>query len=199
MIIFINVVYYYQMNIHSKLPSLYQNSVVCILIKSLYWGKWGNFCRLKSNLDLNRHCLVLEFSHRLRRVLYSCILQIHCTFYRYKGTTIEILKIFIDNKACSQFLRYDCHDSVISHQGKMWAHWKDRYGNKVNYWPGGEVNGYGCACGVDKTCAGDNAESKHSGSVLLILQTVYSLILCLSNKRGHLNEHERFGWLPFNV
>ena len=40
----------------------------------------------------------------------------------------------------------------------MWAYWKDRYGNKVNYWPGGEVNGYGCACGVDKSCAGDYSE-----------------------------------------
>ena len=40
----------------------------------------------------------------------------------------------------------------------MWAHWKNRYGNKVNYWPGGEANGYGCACGVDKSCAGNYLE-----------------------------------------
>ena len=41
----------------------------------------------------------------------------------------------------------------------MWAYWKDRYGNKVNYWPGGEANGYGCACGVNKSCAGDYSQT----------------------------------------
>ena len=75
-------------------------------------------------------------------------------FCRYQGVNIEHLKTFVDRQSCTQFLRYDCYHSVISPSGIMWAYWKDRYGNKVNYWPGGEANRHGCACGVDKSCAG---------------------------------------------
>ena len=77
-------------------------------------------------------------------------------FCRYQAVNIEHLKAFVDRNTCTQFLRYDCHGSVINWTGLMWAYWKDRYGNKVKYWPGGEANGHGCACGVDKSCAGDN-------------------------------------------
>ena len=75
--------------------------------------------------------------------------------YRDQRVTFENLREFVDKKICSQFLRYDFHHSLISNQGAMWAYWKDRYGNKVNYWPGGEAIGRGCACGVDKSCAGE--------------------------------------------
>ena len=77
-------------------------------------------------------------------------------FCRYQAVNNEHLKAFVNRKTCTQFLRYDCYNSVIISQGNMWAYWKDRYGNKVNYWPGGEANGYGCACGLKKSCAGDN-------------------------------------------
>ena len=53
--------------------------------------------------------------------------------------------------------RYDCHGSNLSPE---FAHWKDREGNKMSYWPGGK--GRGCACGVNKTCAG--------GELILLLE-----------------------------
>ena len=47
------------------------------------------------------------------------------------------------------FLDMTAMPSILTHE---YAHWKDREGNKMNYWPGGK--GTGCACGVTKTCAG---------------------------------------------
>ena len=48
----------------------------------------------------------------------------------------------------------------------MVAYWKDRDGNKMNYWPGGK--GLGCACGVDKSCVGGELANRSSTGTLSV-------------------------------
>ena len=64
--------------------------------------------------------------------------------------------------------RYDCHGSVLSQGSGMIAYWRDREGNKVNYWPGGK--GLGCACGVDKSCIGGEFEISVTFRVVVVLK-----------------------------
>ena len=56
---------------------------------------------------------------------------------------------------CSQFLRYDCHGSLITFRGQVWTYWVSRDGKKMDYWPGGPTDSIGCACGITKTCDGN--------------------------------------------
>ena len=56
---------------------------------------------------------------------------------------------------CSQFLRYDCHGSLITFRGQVWTYWVSRDGQKMDYWPGGPADSIGCTCGATKTCDGN--------------------------------------------
>ena len=55
---------------------------------------------------------------------------------------------------CEQFIKYECHGSVILYNGNPYGWWVSRDGVKMKYWGGaGPQDSYKCACGVTKQCA----------------------------------------------
>lgn len=66
-------------------------------------------------------------------------------------------RTFVDHaKHCTQEVIYDCYNAALDYRthnrnGPM-TWWTDRYGTKMNYWPGGPKSG-GCACGKHRRCA----------------------------------------------
>ena len=64
----------------------------------------------------------------------------------------QIVAIMKQSKNCEQFIKYECYDSVLLHNGYAW--WVSRQGSKMNYWGGAAVNSGKCACGMTNSCAG---------------------------------------------
>ena len=85
----------------------------------------------------------------------------------YEASKNQVIRLIEESQSCWQYLKYDCHHSVISHNNQMYAGWYDRNGTKMEYWAGGPPSGKGCACGIDKTCAGGRCQ-KVKFSVYLI-------------------------------
>ncbi|KAL9951858.1 hypothetical protein ACROYT_G044597 [Oculina patagonica] len=55
---------------------------------------------------------------------------------------------------CEQFIKYECHGSVLLSNGSMYGWWMSRDGDKMTFWGGSNSSfPYKCACGVTGTCA----------------------------------------------
>ena len=55
---------------------------------------------------------------------------------------------------CEQFIKYECHDSVLLYMGNPDGMWVSRDNSKMTYWGGATpADSYKCACGVNNTCA----------------------------------------------
>ena len=55
---------------------------------------------------------------------------------------------------CEQFIKYECHSSVLLYNGEMRGWWVSRDGDKMTYWGGSNSSfPHKCACGVTGTCA----------------------------------------------
>ena len=55
---------------------------------------------------------------------------------------------------CEQFIKYECHHSILFMNGNMFGWWVSRDGDKMTYWGGGNsIFPYKCACGLSGTCA----------------------------------------------
>ncbi|XP_078363608.1 contactin-associated protein-like 2 isoform X1 [Oculina patagonica] len=58
---------------------------------------------------------------------------------------------------CEQFIKYECHASVLLQNGGMYGWWVSRDGDKMTYWGGSNSSfPYKCACGVTGTCANNS-------------------------------------------
>ncbi|CAB4037741.1 Hypothetical predicted protein, partial [Paramuricea clavata] len=68
---------------------------------------------------------------------------------KYGISMQDIVTIMNQSTNCEQFIKYECHASVILTDG--W--WVSRQGSKMNYWGGAAVNSRKCACGMTNTCA----------------------------------------------
>ena len=53
---------------------------------------------------------------------------------------------------CEQFIKYECHGSVLFYNGTPFGWWVSRGDNKMTYWGGASEDGK-CACGINNTCA----------------------------------------------
>ena len=53
---------------------------------------------------------------------------------------------------CEQFIKYECHGSVLLHNGNLHGWWVSRDSQKMRYWGGASAN-YKCACGMTNSCA----------------------------------------------
>ena len=76
----------------------------------------------------------------------------------YIGTEIisisQLVGLLEASASCQQFIKYECHHSVIMHNGDPYAWWVSRDLTNMTYWGGASpVDSYKCACGVTKTCA----------------------------------------------
>ena len=53
---------------------------------------------------------------------------------------------------CEQFIKYECHDSVLLYNNDPHGWWVSRDSQKMRYWGGASANGK-CACGMTNSCA----------------------------------------------
>ena len=53
---------------------------------------------------------------------------------------------------CEQFIKYECHGSVLLYNNDPHGWWVSRDSQKMRYWGGASTNGK-CACGMTNSCA----------------------------------------------
>ena len=75
----------------------------------------------------------------------------------YGPSMAQMVALINNSASCCQYLRYDCHHSILGYTG-IDRYWSDRYGNEKNYFPGGPPGG--CPCGNDRSCS----DSKLNGA-----------------------------------
>jgi hypothetical protein len=69
----------------------------------------------------------------------------------------QIVAIVKQSKNCEQFIKYECHFSVLLYTTKSFGWWVSRQNSTMKYWGGAAVNSGKCACGMTNTgnrCAG---------------------------------------------
>ena len=67
----------------------------------------------------------------------------------------QIVAIVKQSMNCEQFIKYQCHDSVLLYDiNNLYGWWVSRQGSKMNYWGGAAVNSGKCVCGMTNSCAG---------------------------------------------
>ena len=73
----------------------------------------------------------------------------------YTGTnTLQMGKLMATSTHCEQFIKYECHATLLLNNGGMYGWWMSRDGDKMTYWGGANFSPlYKCACGVTGTCA----------------------------------------------
>ena len=65
----------------------------------------------------------------------------------------QIVAIINQSQSCRQFIKYECHASVL-----LWRHyseygwWVSRGGKKMKYWGGAKPGTNSCACGMTNSC-----------------------------------------------
>ena len=68
----------------------------------------------------------------------------------------QLANLTASSAHCEQFIKYECYDSVLLHNGNMYGWWVSRDGEKMKYWGGVDSVDYKCACGLNNTCANIN-------------------------------------------
>lgn len=72
----------------------------------------------------------------------------------YGGATLALITHLIQASLhCEQFLKYECHHSVLLWEGLRYGWWVSRDGEKMTYWGGASPETDMCACGMNDTCA----------------------------------------------
>ena len=70
---------------------------------------------------------------------------------RYTGASLsQLASLTRVSLHCEQFIKYECHDSMLFRGGYAW--WVSRDSTKMTYWGGASVSGK-CACGMTNSCA----------------------------------------------
>ena len=70
---------------------------------------------------------------------------------RYTGASLsQLASLTRVSSHCEQFIKYECHDSVLYRSQVAW--WVSRDSAKMTYWGGASVSGK-CACGMTNSCA----------------------------------------------
>ncbi|XP_028414797.1 contactin-associated protein like 5-3-like [Dendronephthya gigantea] len=72
---------------------------------------------------------------------------------KYDLSMEHIVAIINQSKNCEQFLKYECHNSILF-RDKDNGWWVSRQGSKMNYWGGAAVDSGKCSCGMTNSCAG---------------------------------------------
>ena len=71
----------------------------------------------------------------------------------YTGASLSQLASLIRvSSHCEQFIKYECHHSVLLFNNNPYGWWVSRDSTKMTYWGGASVSGK-CACGMTNSCA----------------------------------------------
>ena len=72
---------------------------------------------------------------------------------RYTGASLSQLASLTGvSSHCEQFIKYECHNSVLLYNGVLYGWWVSRDSQKMRYWGGASANDK-CACGMTNSCA----------------------------------------------
>ena len=71
---------------------------------------------------------------------------------RYTGASLsQLASLTRVSSQCEQFIKYECHASVIFRWASAW--WVSRDSAKMTYWGGASPGSGKCACGMANSCA----------------------------------------------
>ena len=74
----------------------------------------------------------------------------------YTGASLsQLASLTRVSSHCEQFIKYECHDSVLLYNKNPNGWWVSRDSAKMTYWGGASVSGK-CACGMTNSCANRN-------------------------------------------
>ena len=66
---------------------------------------------------------------------------------------LQLGRLTASSASCEQFIKYECHHTVLLYNGNMYGWWVSRDGRKMTYWGGVDLVPYKCACGLNNPCA----------------------------------------------
>jgi len=71
----------------------------------------------------------------------------------YAGASLsQLASLTRVSSHCEQFIKYECHHSVLLRNNNPYGWWVSRDSTKMTYWGGASVSGK-CACGMTNSCA----------------------------------------------
>ena len=71
----------------------------------------------------------------------------------YTGASLsQLASLTRVSSHCEQFIKYECHNSVLLYNNDPHGWWVSRDSQKMRYWGGASANGK-CACGMTNSCA----------------------------------------------
>ena len=77
----------------------------------------------------------------------------HSRDIRYTGASLsQLASLTRVSLHCEQFIKYECHRSVLLYNGDLHGWWVSRDSQKMRYWGGASANDK-CACGMTNSCA----------------------------------------------
>ena len=72
---------------------------------------------------------------------------------RYTGASLsQLASLTRVSSHCEQFIKYECHHSILLYNNYLFGWWVSRDSTKMTYWGGASVSGK-CACGMTNSCA----------------------------------------------
>ena len=73
----------------------------------------------------------------------------------YTGASLrQLASLTRVSSHCEQFIKYECHGSVMFTRYGAYAWWVSRDSSKMTYWGGAPPGSGKCACGMSNSCAG---------------------------------------------
>ena len=71
----------------------------------------------------------------------------------YTGASLsQLASLTRVSSHCEQFIKYECHHSILLYNNNPYGWWVSRDSVKMTYWGGASVGGK-CACGMTNSCA----------------------------------------------
>ena len=72
----------------------------------------------------------------------------------YTGASLsQLASLTRVSSHCEQFIKYECHHSVMFTRYGAYAWWVSRDSSKMTYWGGASPGSGKCACGMTNSCA----------------------------------------------
>ena len=71
----------------------------------------------------------------------------------YTGASLsQLASLTRVSSHCEQFIKYECHGSVLLYNGNLYGWWVSRGSQKMRYWGGASAHDK-CVCGMTNSCA----------------------------------------------
>ena len=143
------------------MPSWYSKVLFCIDLSGNYVidpdGNGGLapftvFCDMAGKNGVG--VTVISHDSESRTLVQGCARKgCHSRDIRYTGASLsQLASLTSISSHCEQFIKYECHNSVLLYNNNPYGWWVSRNSAKMTYWGGASVSGK-CACGMTNSCA----------------------------------------------